>query len=77
MKIFRFRDSEDSQAELVVVVTKENVTQTEINDVEDCIANSFDNSDIDGFAPRIIDAMDRVFGEKNYEIPEISEEVCV
>ena len=73
MKIIRFRDSEDSQAELVVVVTKENVTQTEINDVEDCIANSFDNSDIDGFVPRIIDAMDRIFGEKNYEIPNISD----
>ena len=72
VNILRFKDSDDESAELIVVVNKSNICQREMDAIEDCITNSFDNSDIDGFNERIIDAMDRVFGPGTYSIPKIT-----
>lgn len=72
MVLIKFTDTEDSDATVIAVV-KNKPIQEQLNTLDDCITNAYDNSNLDGFYNIIIDALNRTFGEENYEVPDLIE----
>ena len=72
MVLIKFTDTEDSDVTVIAVVENQ-PTQEQLNTLDDCIANAYDNSNLDGFYNIIMYALNRTFGEENYKMPDLIE----